>query len=376
MRLYLHIPFCMRKCSYCDFHSIVADKSTMISYLSTLGREIRLLKVALTPMDEEVLSIYFGGGTPSIYSPAELGRILTLCREELKVGDGAEITVEVNPGSWKEKELIEAARMGFNRLSIGAQSFDPKILRILGRSHTHLDTLRLAKAAKKSGCFDINLDLIYGVPMQSLESWRCTLETAVRLSPHHLSIYALTLPQGSPMRRMVEDGIWNTPEEDQIAEMYDVACDILKKAGYGHYEISNFALPGKECQHNMAYWSRSAYVGVGSGAHSFLPTSLRWSNLKDVSGYMRAVGQGILPLEEVELLTREEAWEEEVMLSLRTSWGLDLDVLGEVRNTVHLADMIKGWVSSGLAWQEHGMMGLSERGMLVSNDLIARLIGG
>ncbi len=376
MRLYLHIPFCVRKCPYCDFHSVVADEETKSLYINALMNEIDLLKRVFKSMGEEILSLYFGGGTPSIYPPAELGRIIRFCKRELTVAREAEITVEINPGSWKKKELIEAARMGFNRLSIGAQSFDPETLRILGRNHTHLDVLRLAKSAMDLDRFDVNLDLIYGVPQQTLATWRQTLEMAVGVKPHHLSIYALNIPEGSEMDRKAEEGAWRMPAEDEIADMYDLACRLLGKAGYHHYEISNFALPGKECAHNIAYWERSAYIGIGSGSHSFLPSRLRWSNLKNISTYINTVNGDMLPVEHLEFLTREEAWEEEVMLSLRMSRGLDLCALEEFKNMRVLSDTIDGWQREGLVWRKGGRLGLSERGMLVSNQIIASLLGG
>jgi oxygen-independent coproporphyrinogen III oxidase len=377
MRVYLHFPFCLAKCPYCDFYSVTAEEGTREAYLRALLREMVATRREVSADAGEVLSVYFGGGTPSLYSPGELKSVLDRLGELWQVSPEAEVTVEVNPATWGAPEMLEAAAAGFNRFSLGVQSFDQRVLRMLGRRHGTEESRELSRLVPVLEGSSMGFDLIYGVPGQGLGSWKDTLEETLGYGPHHISAYALTLDPATPMGVAMGSGEVSLPEEEVTVEMYETACRLLGEAGYRHYEISNFALPGRECDHNLACWRREGYLGMGASAHSFEPPYTRRRNLADLEPYMKEAAAGQLPVEEVETLSTGEAWEEEVMLSLRTADGVAQDVMA--RGGPGTAEAFGGWealVAGGLAWRRAGRCGLTEQGMFISNHVIAGLFGG
>lgn len=374
MRLYLHLPFCVAKCPYCDFVSEEAEEEMRFAYLEALCEEVLLARFARAHEATTVQSIYCGGGTPSIYSPEELARLLAQIKELWPVSPGAEVTVEINPATWSPDRLEEAVEAGFNRLSIGVQSFDDDVLSTLGRPHSAEEARSLARLASRMEGASVSLDLIYGVPGQDARIFHDTLEEALDLRPQHLSAYALTLDPFTPMGRRAGRGEVALPREEEVAEMYEDACRTLAAAGFLHYEISNFALPDRECSHNLAYWRREDYLGLGAAAHSFRGPDERFRNTSDIKEYIRRIKAAESPLEETEHLSPYEVWEEEVLLSLRTASGLEMDVLD--RRGGRDDDARKAWrvfMEAGLAWRRGTRCGLTEKGMFVSNHIISSL---
>jgi oxygen-independent coproporphyrinogen-3 oxidase len=374
MRLYLHLPFCLAKCPYCDFVSARAEEEVRAAYLEALLEELRMARPPGSCEIITVESIYCGGGTPSVYSPRELAGLLAQIKERWPVSPGAEVTVEINPATWSPDRLGEAVSAGFNRLSIGAQSFDDDVLVTLGRPHSADEARSLARLAGETQGASASLDLIYGVPGQNPRIFRDTLEEALTLRPRHISAYALTLDPLTPMGARACRGEIALPPEEEVAEMYGDACRILAAAGFVHYEISNFALPGWECDHNLAYWRREDYLGLGAAAHSLRGPDTRLRNVSDIAEYIRRVQAEESPLEEMERLNLQEIWEEEVMLSLRTAQGMEIGTL--TRRETRAEGATRAWedfVQAGLAWRRGARCGLTERGMFVSNHIISGL---
>ncbi len=374
MRLYLHIPFCLRKCPYCDFVSYVGRPEMRSAYLEALRSEMRLR--AEREGAGPLLSLYVGGGTPSVFGPGELARLVEEADRCWGMVPGAEVSVEVNPATWGREEWRELAESGFNRVSVGVQSFDRRDLAVLGRAHGGREARQAAVWAMEAEGLSVNLDLIYGVPGQSPGSWSRTLQEALSLSPHHLSLYLFTPEPATPLGREVVEGKLALPEEDEVAEMYGEACAALSERGYRHYEISNFAMPGHECRHNLAYWRREAYLGAGVAAHSFRPPGLRESNPRDLRVYMACLQRGALPQREQERLTGDEIAFEMTVLSLRTSEGMPLGACETAGSAGAFRAYLEGLLEGGLAWKEEGRLGLTERVMLVSNMVIAGLPSG
>lgn len=282
--LYIHIPFCQTKCPYCDFNTYQGIEPLIDPYLEALALEIQLWGRTLgRPM---VNTIFFGGGTPSYIPARQVGRVLEAVGDAFQMAADLETTVEANPGDLNGPALAKLLEMGVNRLSIGVQSLDDNLLSLLGRRHTAIQAEAAYRLARGAGFQKINLDLMYGLPRQTMDQWRSTLERVLDLAPPHLSIYGLTLEKGTPLERHVRDGEMPEPDPDLAADMYDLAREQLESAGYHHYEISNWATPGQDCLHNMAYWLNQPYLGVGAGAHSYLSGHRFWT-IKSPGQYVR-----------------------------------------------------------------------------------------
>ncbi len=263
--LYLHIPFCRARCSYCDFNTYTTIGDLQGDYVDTLAREIRL--VGELGGHPGVRTIFFGGGTPSLLTPEQTAALLSAARAAFAVAPDAEITMEANPGTVDEAWLAAVRALGVNRLSFGVQSALPDELALLGREHDFAAAVEAVAAARAAGFDNLNLDLIYGLPGQSVADWRRTLDAVEPLGVEHISLYCLTIEPGTPMQRWLHNGAIMAPDPDAAADQYEVACRELAAAGYGHYEISNWARPGRECRHNVVYWRNEPYLGLGAGAH-------------------------------------------------------------------------------------------------------------
>ena len=266
LSLYVHIPFCTHKCHYCDFNTYAGIEHLIPPYLDALETELTLW--APTLADHEVRTIFFGGGTPSLLSSEQMRHFLDLCRERLNVTPDAEITMEANPGTVTLEKLAGYRESGVNRLSYGAQSFQPDELAWLGRQHSVNDIGEAVRLARQAGFRRLNLDLIYGLPEQKVEPWEKTLNDVLPLQPDHLSLYALTIEEGTPLGKWLDEGRITTPDGDIAADQYLLAAEMMGAAGYQQYEISNWAKPGEECRHNLTYWRNQQYLGIGAGAHS------------------------------------------------------------------------------------------------------------
>ncbi len=367
--VYVHVPFCASRCSYCDFNTYVLPRGTWKIWARAVVAEARVARELLE--EAEAGSLYVGGGTPSLIDPDLLGRVLNEVASLFSLTSGAEVSLEANPEDVTPARLRAWQRIGATRLSLGVQSFSGRVLSTLGR-RAGADQCEKATLMALEAGFQVNLDLIYGTPGESLEEWGETLQRAISVSPQHISCYALTLEEGTPMMREVRRARLPAPDPDLQAEMYLLAVEELGRAGYTRYEVSNWALPGHACRHNLIYWTRGEYWGLGPGAHSFLGGTRFW-NLRRLGPYARAALSGRLPVAGWEVLTREEEWLERLFLGLRLADGVDDVLFGET-----------GWDPDGRVREELRAMGLllregqrirlSPRGALLSNEVFVRLV--
>lgn len=312
--LYIHIPFCRSKCIYCDFYSLPHTSVSWETFLRALLAEARLRRNELpSPPD----TVYVGGGTPSLM-PTEIVETLMRGLAELFGGNPEEMTIELNPDNVTADYAAALCRAGFNRFSMGVQSFDDALLRSIGRRHTAAQAIEAYNILRQTAD-NLSIDLMFGLPGQTFEMWQRDVETAISLNPCHISLYSLMLEDGTAMTRLVDSGKKTLPPQEESERMYLYLCSRLADAGYRHYEISNFALPGYESRHNSAYWNSSPYLGLGPGAHSYDGARRRTANLPDVTAYMQGNRRC-----DVEVLTDDELREEYLMTRLRTCAGISL----------------------------------------------------
>jgi len=291
--LYFHIPFCVHRCAYCDFNTYSGQESLIPAYVEALRREIEIVARS-APRKMNVHTIFFGGGTPSLLSATQFESILKVARDSFDLAQNAEISLEVNPGTVTLDSLRDLRSLGFNRISLGVQSAHPDELRQLERIHDYFDVIEAVTLARRAGFDNLNLDLIFGLPEQSLERWQATVGLILGLRPEHLSLYALTIEQGTPYGRWAQRGLMPLPDPDLAADMYDWAGAELEAAGFEQYEISNWARPGKQCRHNLQYWRGLPYLGFGAGAHG-CAAGLRISNVLRIKTYIERLHPGHLP---------------------------------------------------------------------------------
>ncbi len=353
--IYVHIPFCKKKCLYCDFNSYAGCDDLTAPYVDALVEEI----LTSEDMFDSVDSIYIGGGTPLLAGVEGIRSVLGAIRDRFDVTPDAEISIEANPDTISLKDLIELRESGVNRLSIGFQSLSDKNLSLLGRIHDTKTAIRSFKMARTAGFDNINIDMIYGLPSQSLDDWHQELDSLMSLSPEHLSLYPLSLEEGTPLKKMIDSNIVASVEEDDQAEMMELVSGRLsgyrERGGYRHYEISNYALEGYECRHNHNYWSCCDYLGVGAGAHSHRK-GRRWWNVKMIPDYIERLALGKKPIEGEERLDKEARIAESIFLGLRTMRGVDLSGLGEKFEV----DIFKLYESEIKSLVDDGLVELSE----------------
>ncbi len=380
--IYVHVPFCVRKCRYCDFYSIAAGEEAWDRYCVLLLEELDLLLRSFPSLARERAdTVYFGGGTPSILGAERLGRLLGGLRSRIPLAEGAEVTLEANPGTLQDGDFTRLRESGFNRLSLGVQSFRPAALSALGRIHTAEAALDAFRNARDSGFPSVGIDLIFGIPGQTGEDWAEELRQAVELRPDHLSAYALSPEPGTPLHEEIGSGGISLPSDDTAARMYDMARETLVCAGYRHYEISNFALPGHECRHNGKYWRREAYLGLGPAAHGLLfpgesaPLGMRTSNPPSLEEYASRIEEGRLPWEEAGTRDAEDAWKEFLIFGLRLADGVSVEE-GEKRfgpRPETLPGAVDRLVESGCLVRSRGRLRIPERHWFVSNEVLRRL---
>ncbi len=378
LALYIHIPFCRKKCLYCDFTSFPGRTEDFDTYLHALTQEIELrLSSGMT-----IASLYIGGGTPTVLPATALAGLLATVRRVAQVLPEAEVTVEANPGTVTEADLALLRQAGVNRLSLGAQSGQDRLLQTLGRIHTVRQVEMTMAAARNAGFTNINLDLIFGLPGQSVAAWQETLEWATALRPEHLSCYGLQVEAGTPLAARLTAGELTLPGEEETSAMFLFNTEFLPRAGYRQYEISNFArcFPAEggdyRSRHNLAYWRYDDYLGLGLAAYSGI-AGRRWVNLDDLEQYINALRDGRLPVAEVEEIPPSTAMAEMIMLGLRLTSGPD-PVAFEKRWGVSLEEIIgeraAPLVAGGFLVKEAGTYHLTPRGMLLSNQVIAELL--
>lgn len=370
--LYIHIPFCRSKCQYCDFYSLSGREDRMDEYQKALLAH--LTESAPQARAFTVDTIYFGGGTPSFYGSRRLIELLKRIKKLFRVDKNAEITLEANPDSVDLAMLTHLRRAGFNRLSLGVQSADDAQLADLGRPHTFAQAQQAAAMARKAKFRNLSLDLIYGLPGQSRESWQRTVEQALALEPEHISAYGLKVEDGTPLYQRVQQGEV-LPDDDEQADCYLWTVERLKRAGYGQYEISNFAKEGMLSRHNWKYWMTRPYMGFGPGAHSDFG-GRRYSFLRDLDGYIRGVLEGSPIVDEDAEIPEKERGGEYLMLRLRTVRGIEE---WEYRreyfmNFQPIQDKLEEYERLGLAVQQEHRWHLTPRGFLLSNRIIGALL--
>jgi len=382
--IYVHIPFCTAKCGYCDFNSYANHEHMIPAYADTLLKDASLWANAVGGRPVE--TVFFGGGTPSLNPVEEMGKIVGGLRALFPVAPGAEVSLEANPGSLSTEYLRGLRDIGFNRLSIGVQSFDDEELVQLDRIHTGDDARQAFASARDAGFDNVNLDFIYGLSEQPLSAWQRTLEEALALAPEHLSLYALTIEEGTPLARDIARGRVTPPDADMQAEHYEWTQERLARAGYEHYEISNWARPGHRCRHNLVYWQNREYLGLGAGAHSFLNgvrfSSVllpdRYAELVDESVAARASGSGEMRhVAGAEQITGELSMSDTLILGLRLTDGIDLDAFAR-RYGRGLDDaygsVIAEFLGYGMLERTATHLRLTPRGRLLSNELFQRLL--
>jgi oxygen-independent coproporphyrinogen-3 oxidase len=319
--IYIHIPFCKQACHYCDFH-FSTNLSAGKEMFASLSRELEIRKDYI---DDPVATVYFGGGTPSLAEAADLALLIEKIRATFDLTEDAEITIEANPDDLTDPKLEALKAIGVNRLSIGIQSFDDTVLRMLNRAHDSSAATTSIASARKAGFDNISIDLIYSIPSQTPVQWERNIIRALDLAPEHISAYSLTIEEKTVFGRWSAKGKIVPVAEDVSAEEFDILLRLLEKAGYEHYEISNFARPGFYSRHNSSYWKREKYLGIGPSAHSFNGSS-RQFNVSNNYEYLRAIGRGETPAS-VEILSEEDQINDFLLTTLRTSWGTDLEKL-------------------------------------------------
>jgi len=394
--IYVQVPFCQTKCTYCNFHTGVVATSRFAPYVEAVCREIRghreLLRAAGVDwragfagkahsqewlcQEDAADTVYIGGGTPSLLDPAHLQKILDAIRETF-AGNLEEVTLEADPETVEAEKAVAWARAGINRVSFGLQSFADKELIAAGRMHRRTDIYRAVPILREAGIRNISFDLIAGLPHQTKESWRQSLEELAALVPEHASVYLLEIDEGSRLGKELLQGggkysAGAVPSEDEMAEFYKMAQEALGAAGYHHYEISNWGKPGFESRHNLKYWRREPYLGFGAGAHSFSGTE-RWANAHHAAAYVAAVQSGRLPVEQHETLTAGSALEEELFLGLRQLDGIDLARI-EQEYGVTVTGRFDRLGSAGLVERQGSVVRLAPEKLSISNEVFVELM--
>ena len=371
--LYIHIPFCKAKCAYCDFYSLAHSEEKMDAYTAALIRHLE--EVAPRAAGMQVDTVYFGGGTPSYLGAPRLVRLLQTVQRRYDVARDAEITLEANPdsaGDWRTLRTLR--RAGFNRLSLGVQSTDDALLQRIGRIHTYEQVQQAVTAARRAKLTNLSLDLIYGLPGQTMEDWQRTLADAVALGPEHLSCYGLKLEEGTPLWQQRQ--ALTLPDDDAQADMYLYTVAALEEAGYQQYEISNFARPGRASRHNLKYWNMEEYAGFGPGAHSDFG-GVRYAYEKDLDAYIAAAHGGQFRFSENTVIPPRDRDVEWVMLGARLISGLDpKDYEAQFRRRFDpiFLPFLQKCVAAGYAVSENGVWHLTPKGFLVSNQIIGGLL--
>ncbi|MBC8098328.1 MAG: radical SAM family heme chaperone HemW [Armatimonadetes bacterium] len=387
LALYLHIPFCTTKCTYCAFNTYIKLEALVPAFVDALMTELHLLADS-TPTRLPVHTVFFGGGTPTLLTPDQLGCILDVVRARFDLAATAEITTEANPNDLDEAYLRALRAVGFNRISLGMQTTNPDELRLYARRHDYDTVLRVVPQARHAGFDNLNLDLMYGAPRQTLATWETTLNATIALRPEHISLYALGLEDGTPLKDWVEQGSVPTPDDDLAADMYELATALLGAAGYTQYEISNWALPGRECQHNLQYWRNLPYAGVGPGAHGYAG-GVRYATLLAPARYIHAVQTAALQdtrytfphtpaTVDAVTVDREAEIAETLMMGLRLTHEGIVRATFAARFGVDFVDLheatLRKYEGYGLLTIDDTRVCLTERGRLLSNMIFRELV--
>jgi oxygen-independent coproporphyrinogen-3 oxidase len=379
LALYIHYPFCVKKCAYCDFASSAGSGIPPEEYVAGVVREMEI-RAGLLDGTGSAESLYLGGGTPSLLPPELVARFVTTARDRYALVPDAEVTLEANPGTVTTETLAGYREAGVNRLSLGVQSFDDRMLALLGRVHTAAEARDAVVAARAAGFDNIGFDLMHSLPGQTTREWGEALVLALELRPDHISAYGLTLEEGTPLHRLKKKGRLSLPDDEEGALMYRMTADILTATGYEQYEIANYALPGRRSRHNQVYWRREPYLGFGAAAHSFLTVPLfgrRWHNPHDPAEYLLALVAGRLLEEDVVVLTRREAMAETFFLGLRTTDGVDTErfqeTFGESVEPAYGLE-IERLLKAGLLERHGSRLSIPTSRLVLSNQVLVKFV--
>lgn len=376
LSFYVHIPYCIKRCGYCDFNTYTPSELREGASLETVSGDyidavLREIEVARSVHSGVVPTIFFGGGTPSLLPPTDLGRVISAIREKWEVTADCEITLEANPDSVDAAKLSELREAGFNRISFGMQSAQPHVLKVLDRTHNPENISRVVSAARSAGFSSISLDLIYGTPGESLEDWKSSVVSALELPIDHLSAYALIVEIGTKLAAQIKRGELSMPDDDLMADMYLLVDQLCDEAGFSWYELSNWSKPGHESRHNLAYWLNANWWGLGPGAHSHLD-GIRWWNTKHPTVYKEKLFAGESAIQDREILTPMQMRDEGIMLSIRLREGFPLTSLSESQ-----CKAISQYSQSGhlddQAWND-GRLQLTPSGRLIVDRIVRELV--
>jgi oxygen-independent coproporphyrinogen III oxidase len=376
--IYIHIPFCRARCSYCDFATGAYEGALAERYVRAVESEIKSFpSTRLTEIALDADTIYFGGGTPSLLAPRQVARLLEAVRNRFRVLPCAEVTMEMNPGTVTLEALREFRAAGVNRASFGAQTFDDFELKRLGRTHTADDVGRTFSLLREAGFTNVSFDLIAGLPGQTLSGWSRNLDKALALRPEHLSFYILEVHEGTPLAEQIKRGAQPLPDDDLAAEMYRMMLERAREEGYEHYEISNLCLPGNASQHNTKYWTGEAVYGFGCSAHSYDGRRTRWSNERDAARYTELIEKTRAAIVETIELDERAARAEAIFLGLRLMRGISLSEhrarFGADLRADYITDLER-LSAAGLIKLEEDSMKLTTSGVLLSNEVFATFV--
>lgn len=375
LSIYVHIPFCLSKCSYCNFISFCNKKDKMDDYVQAVCHEIKLRGKEHGKFFD-VTSVYIGGGSPSVLKEGQIAKIMTEIKNNFRVLSNCEITIECNPGSVTEKKLLEYKLVGANRISIGGQTLNDNILKILGRGHTAEETKYAIKLAQKVGFENINVDMILALPHQKMSDVKKMVKFLIKKKIQHISAYSLILEPTTPLYRQVKNKQITLPTEDESVEMYNFVFDFLKKKGYNRYEVSNFALPDYESKHNLNYWQMGEYLAFGLAGHSFL-NNTRFANTEKLEEYIESIKEEKLPIVSKEKITASQRKDETIMLALRTSEGLNLKEFDNAFHCNLLTDKkkeIEFLTQHNFISVKRGYLRVNDNAFYVLNSIIAKLV--
>jgi oxygen-independent coproporphyrinogen-3 oxidase len=370
LSFYVHIPYCVRRCGYCDFNTYTPSElqdGATLEIVSGDYIDAVLKELAAAPLDV-VPTIFFGGGTPSLLPPKDLGRVISAIKERNGVTEDCEITLEANPDSVTQEKLEQLIAAGFNRISFGMQSSNPEVLKVLDRTHNPENVRKAVDMARAAGFSSVSVDLIYGSPGESLADWAATIKEALSLDIDHISAYALIVEEGTKLAAQIKRGEYTMPDDDLMADMYLLIDQQCLQKGLKWYELSNWSRPGHQCRHNIAYWKSNNWWGLGPGAHSHIDSKRFW-NVKHPNAYKEKVFAGDSPIKDFEVLTDDQRKSEYIMLALRMPEGVKKAAL-----TVAQYERTMEYIKSGHVIEKHDSLALTPKGRLIADRLTHEML--
>ncbi|MGI9553522.1 MAG: radical SAM family heme chaperone HemW [Thermodesulfobacteriota bacterium] len=377
--IYIHLPYCLTKCPYCDFNSYgVGDIFPEEEYTSAILNEIDQYSGYLS--GNSVSTVFFGGGTPSLFKPENINKMIKKIADNTRIEEDAEISIEINPKTANSEKISKFKEIGINRASVGIQSFSERKLKFYGRLNSPEEGKEILRHISEAGYKNFNVDLIYGSTNESFEELESDIDISLEFNPTHLSAYCLTIEDGTQFGKLYDRGLLRLPEDKVLSEMYNITTDLLTKRGFHHYEISNFCEPDFECRHNLIYWECDSYIGFGAGAHSHLtnrddsPWGIRWANLKNPNNYIESIKNKRTVHEFTERLTREESVTDRLLMGLRLKKGINIKQLETSCKTEFDPCKLKNFFDDGMIEIVDGNLKITEKGRIFSNELIYKAV--